>query len=177
MKHLIKISIAAATALVLGTSAFAGTATGTLAVSALIPASCTVGTSTLAFGLYDPLGANLSADLMVNGTVNVTCSSGAPVTVALGAGAHYDSTNHIRRMSDGSSHTINYEMYSDVVDGTPWGDGTSATNNNVTKAITGTGASQNVTVFGEIPAGQTVPAASTTGISLYTDTVVITVNF
>jgi len=75
----------------------------------------------------------------------------------------------LRQMSDGAStpHFLKYDLYTNSGRSVIWG-GTVATGN----LITGTGQSQNVTVYGRIQGSQTdAPAGA------YNDTVVATVNF
>jgi len=70
-------------------------------------------------------------------------------------------------MTDGSN-TLEYNLYTDAGRTTVWGDGTASS---VTAAGTGSGAQQSLTVYGRIPASQSVPAGS------YSDTVTATINF
>jgi spore coat protein U-like protein len=69
-------------------------------------------------------------------------------------------------MSDGGTSFLTYGLYSDAGRATVWG-------NSATTDVehTGTGTLTAITVYGRIPSGQNVPAAS------YSDTVVATVTF
>ncbi len=67
--------------------ATAATQTANLAVSATVSATCSISTTALAFGAYDPVSANSTTPLDGTGTVVVTCTSGAPAAVTLGQGA------------------------------------------------------------------------------------------
>jgi len=153
-----------------GETANATTATATLSVTATVSANCTIATAPLAFGGYDPIGANAAAPLDGTGTVTVTCTSGSAATITLGQGANAagGSTDAIplRRMTDGSSHFLSYFLYQDSGRSTVWGN-TGGTGG----SATGTGAADSHTVYGRISAGQNVPAGS------YSDTVVATVTF
>jgi spore coat protein U-like protein len=148
----------------------AGTATSNLSVTTSVAASCTISTSAVAFGSYDPVVANSSSALDGTGTVTVTCTSGSTGTVTLGQGGNADTgssdTAPLRRMLAGSSDYLSYSLYSDSGRTTVWGNTTETG-----VARTGTGSSDAVTVYGSVTAGQNVPAGS------YSDTVVATVTF
>jgi spore coat protein U-like protein len=165
------LGVAAAVALVLGTSgAGAATETSNLSVTATVTANCSISTAPVAFGAYDPVVVNASADRDATGTVTVACTSGASAAVTLGQGANADtgSTDDVplRRMTDDGTNFIEYGLFTDVGRATVWGNDT-----DTDVAHTGTGAAVGLTVYGRIPAGQNVPAGS------YTDTVVATVTF
>lgn len=148
---------------------FAGTATGTLSVTANVGDTCTVssGSSLLAFGTFSPGGAALNA----NGNVTVTCSSGDTYTVALDQGSGTGATIPVRVLTNPSpAGTLQYTIYTTAGRTIVWGDGTGSSQ---TVAGTGTGVAQNITAYGTIFAGQT--ATATPGN--YTDTVNITVTF
>jgi spore coat protein U-like protein len=151
-------------------SAFAGTATSNMSVSASVSNNCTISAGSLAFGSYDPIVANHSSALNGSATLSVTCTSGASATITLGQGSNAASGSTdaapLRQLSDGNSHVLSYSLFQDSGHSTAWGNttGTGA-------SYTGQGTSTNVTVYGQISAGQNVPAAS------YADTVVATVTF
>lgn len=151
-------------------SASAGSDTAALTVSTTVSANCTIATSALAFGVYDPIVANSASDLDGTGTVSVTCTNGSAASVTLGQGANAagGSTDDVplRQMNDGGVNNIAYFLYSDVGRTAVWGN---TTNSDLDH--TGTGASTDLTVYGRITGGQNVPAAA------YTDTVVATVTF
>lgn len=148
----------------------AATATANLSVTATVSATCSISTTPLAFGSYDPVGANNAAPLDGTGTVLVTCTSGAGAAVTLGQGANagVGSTDAVpsRRMKDAAGVFLSYSLYQDVAHTTLWGNtaGTSV-------AQTGTGTASSVTVYGRVPAGQNVASGA------YADTVVATVTF
>jgi spore coat protein U-like protein len=103
-------------------------------------------------------------------TLTVTCTSGAAATITLGQGANAASGSTdaapLRQLSDGSSHVLSYSLFQDNGHSTAWGN-TSGTG----ASYTGVGTSTNVSVYGQVTAGQNVPAGS------YSDTVVATVTF
>jgi len=152
------------------TTTDAATNTANLSVTASVSANCTIATTAVAFGAYDPVGTNASTALNGAGSVSITCTSGARATVTLGQGSNADtgSTDTVpaRSLTDGSSHFLSYTLYSDSGRTTAWGN-TAPTG----LASTGTGAAVSLPVYGAVSSGQNVPAGS------YTDTVVATVTF
>jgi spore coat protein U-like protein len=143
--------------------ASAASATANLAVSATVTNNCTISTQPLAFGAYDPVGAHAAADLDGVGTVAVACTKGTAPTIGLGGGAN--SSGGLRRMHDGSSNYLTYEMYLDSNRTTVWGNAGAGLLSAPAKAA------RNFTVYGRVTGNQDVPAGS------YGDTVVATVNF
>ncbi|MGC4089838.1 MAG: spore coat U domain-containing protein [Polyangiaceae bacterium] len=142
-----------------------------LSVSASVGASCSISTSALAFGAYDPVVANSSTALDGTGGVIVTCTNGASTTVTLGQGsnANTGSTDAapLRRMRDGAtSNYLSYTIFQDSGHNTAWGNTTPTG-----LAYTGTGSSTTLSVYGRVAAAQNVPAGT------YTDVVVATITF
>lgn len=158
-------ALAAAAALPLAftpTSAQAATATTTFQVTATVVAGCTVSATNLGFGNYDE---NATAATNANSTVTVNCTDGVPFTVALDAGQNAGGASNFsaRAMSDGTTGDplLGYQLYTNSGHTTVWGDGT---NGSSTVGGTGTGpGSSNAiveTVYGQVPAGQTVLVGS-----------------
>jgi spore coat protein U-like protein len=142
----------------------AATKTADLAISASVANNCSISTAALAFGAYDPVVTNASADLDSTGTVTIACTKGATTSVELDLGANFTGTQ--RRLRDGTTY-LNYQIFQDNARSTVWGTGADRQD---------TGAAPNkaprsFTAYGRVGAGQDVPAGS------YTDTVVATVNF
>jgi spore coat protein U-like protein len=167
-----KLSLAtaafAAAALFGAVEAQAGTATSNLTVTATVPSVCVMTPGTLAFGSYDPVGANATAPLNATGTFTVACTKNTAYTVTLGLGSNSASAiGTTRAMKDpGTAAFLSYEIYTTTARTAVW---------NTTNTVTGTAATTapiTLTAYGQVPSGQSVPAA--TG---YTDTVVSTVNF
>jgi spore coat protein U-like protein len=147
-------------------SVSAATATANLTVGASVANNCTISTAALAFGSYDPVVAHASTDLDGTGTVIVACTKGATATVGLGLGGN--ASGSTRRMTDGSSNYLAYELYSDAGRTTVWGNsGGGLYNPGAAPSKT----ARNFTVYGRVTSNQDVPAGS------YNDTVVATVNF
>jgi spore coat protein U-like protein len=168
------LSLITASVMALGSTGFsgsvaAGTATGDIAVSAVVSANCSISAGAVTFGAYDPVVANKSSALDGTGTVTVDCTSGASTTVTLGQGLNADTGSTdaapVRRLRNGTNH-LSYSLYSDSGRTTVWGNTTPTG-----LPYTGTGSGVALTIYGTIPANQQVPAAT------YNDTVVATVTF
>jgi spore coat protein U-like protein len=136
--------------------------TADLTVNASVANNCTISTAQLAFGSYDPVTANASADATGDGHVYIACTKGASATIDLGNGGAADANS--RRLTSGAN-TLNYQLY---YLGSVWGAGVG------TGGVTYNSASktqQDLVVNGKVPGGQDVPAGT------YTNTIVATVNF
>jgi len=81
--------------------------------------NCTISTVALAFGSYDPVVANASTNLDGTGTVVVACTKGSTATIGLGLGSNV--TGSTRRMRDGGTNYLTYELYQDSGRATVWG--------------------------------------------------------
>jgi spore coat protein U-like protein len=143
----------------------ADSATTTMNVTASVTANCTISSpSALAFGAYDPVGANSTAALDASpNALAVQCTRGAVAQITLDAGAHAQGTT--RRMTSGANF-LSYEIYTTAARTTIW---------NTTNSVSYTATSKektNLPVYGRIPAGQDIPAGAS-----YTDTIVATINF
>lgn len=162
-------TMAAGSALLLSAPASAATDTSNMTVSATVSANCDISAGPLAFGTYDPVITNASANLDGTATLTVTCTSGAAANISLGQGSNaaVGSTDAApsRRMLSGASY-LSYALYQDSARTTVWGNDTTTD-----AAYTGTGAATSVTVYGRVPSGQNVPSGS------YSDTVVATITF
>ena len=143
--------------------------TGNLAVSVSVKHSCSMNTTSMAFGTYDGVVANASNALEATATVISTCTSGAEALITMNAGASAGSGSAdapVRRMTAGPGKYLYYQVYSDVVRDTVWG-------NTVPTgvALTGTGAPQSLTVYGSIPSAQLVPEGD------YSDQIFVTISY
>jgi spore coat protein U-like protein len=156
-----------AVALLCGTAsgpAAAGSAGAQFNVTTTVLSACSVSATDLTFGNY---AASSASPTDASNTLSVTCTSALPYTVALDGGTTAGSVA-ARKMSDGASHTLNYFLYTGSNHTTLWGDGNTGTS---TVGGTGSGSTQNLTVYGRIPNGQFVTAGS------YTDRVTVTVSY
>jgi spore coat protein U-like protein len=138
-------------------------------VSVSVGHSCAIDSNPMAFGAYNGLVANASADLETTATVVTTCTSGAAALITMNAGASAGSGSAaapVRRMTAGAGKYLVYQVYSDDARGTVWGN-TASTG----VALTGTGVSQTLTAYGSVPSAQ--PAAQ----GAYSDQVTVTVTY
>ncbi|HEY6508719.1 MAG TPA: spore coat U domain-containing protein [Vicinamibacterales bacterium] len=137
-----------------------------LTVSASVTKNCTIATSPVNFGAYDPVAANATAPLDGIGTITVTCTKGAASKVGLSPGGNAQGTT--RRMTQGAAEYLAYELYKDTSRSTVWGDGIdtaldvpAAPNRNP----------RTFTAYGRVTGAQDAAVGN------YTDTVLATVNF
>ena len=155
--------------------ASAGQQTSNLPVSANVTANCTISTSAVAFGAYDPVVANASTALPGSGSVTVACTKGSAPNITLGLGSNASGSQ--RRMKAGAEY-LNYELYqpADTTPGTAcagtetqvWGTTGSAI---FTPTAPGSKTARTYNVCGTVAGGQDV------SVGTYNDTVVATVNF
>jgi len=136
-----------------------------LTVNATVSKNCTITTAAVNFGAYDPVAANATAPLDGIGSITVTCTKGAGVTLALNPGSNPQGTT--RRMSQGTAYLL-YELYTDSSHSTIWGD---LGNNPQTIPPAPNKNPRTFTVFGRVAQAQDATVGS------YTDTVVATVVF
>jgi spore coat protein U-like protein len=136
----------------------ATTVTTTFPVSATVPASCIINSSSgIVFGNYS------SSQIAASGTISVTCSNTIGWTLELNQGSSSGGTISSRLLSYGVN-SLAYNLYRDPSYTTVFGDYTSGSAGWFTN---GTGSLQTVTVYGKIN-GQQYP---TPGI--YSDTVTV----
>ncbi len=122
---------------------------------------CGIGANSLNFGNYT--GAVLNATT----TIQVACTSGTSYTVGLNAGTAAGATVTKRSMTlNGGTTLLGYALYSNAGHSANWGNSSGSW-----VAGTGDNAIQNLTVYGQIPAGQSVPTGN------YTDTIVATLTY
>ncbi|KJC57351.1 hypothetical protein UP10_30360 [Bradyrhizobium sp. LTSPM299] len=136
---------------------------------ATILANCNLSATPLNFGSASLLTSNVDAVA----TLTVQCTNTTPYSIGLDSGANASGSQ--RRMLNGASNHISYNLYTDAARSAAWSTTTSAsscTNGAGTCVLgTGTGSNQNVTVYGRVPP-QVVPAVGT-----YSDTVIATITF
>lgn len=139
--------------------------TANLAISANVAANCTISTTPVAFGAYDPLVVNVAAPKDATGGVIVTCTKGSVPAIDLDAGSH--ASGAIRRMLGATGDFLTYELYQPGAFTTVWGVGPAA----YTGAAAPNRNPRTFTVNGRIPGNQDVATGS------YSDMVLATVNF
>ncbi|MGX5850722.1 Csu type fimbrial protein [Mesorhizobium sp. PL10] len=144
--------------------AVATVATGNLTVRITITSECKVQSgSDLNFGSHGVIDANLDVD----STIGVQCTTGQTYDVGLDVGTGAGATLASRKMTGPAAAVVNYSLYKDPGRTVVWGTTIPAE----TVAGTGNGSVQNIPVYGRVPP-QATPAAG-----LYTDTVAITVTY
>ena len=144
--------------------AFAGTATGSMAVSALVLESCTVVATPMLFGALTEVG---SANVDSTATLTLTCTPNADFYIGMNDGTNASSGQR-RLKHSANAEFLNYNLYIDAGRSQPWGN-TAGTNTKPGTAPLGTSIH---TVYGQIPAGVAGVSAGA-----YADTVTVTVTF
>jgi spore coat protein U-like protein len=169
-------------ALFFSLTAIAGVGTATFTAQTTVNTNCTISTSAVAFGSYDPIGLNQSADLNSIGTITIACVKGTAPTIGLNLGGNASGSTRRMQNTTTPGNFLPYELYQPSGSApnapctfpgtTVWGDG-GATNPNPS-FNTGSAPNKNARTYnvcGTIAAGQN-PL-----IGNYQDTVVATVNF
>lgn len=138
---------------------------GSLPITAVVTASCALGSiNSVAFGNYSPADVSPKD---AQGSIRVTCPQNVNYNVGLnaGTGAGAVATNP-RVMTGTPSGTLNYGLYQDAQRAIVWG------NTVGTNTVAGVGGNNNpITVYGRIPPGQNVPLAT------FADTIMVIVTF
>jgi spore coat protein U domain-containing protein, fimbrial subunit CupE1/2/3/6 len=163
MKRLLALAALAAAAVLLPITAWAQTATANLDVTANVQGVCTIAPATLNFANYEPSDAVADS---ATGTITVTCTQGSVFWIGLANGL--DFAGGFRQMANGADR-LRYELFRDAGFGVPWDNADPLVGPYTITAASA--APIDSTVYGRIPAAQNVP----TGV--YSDTVVMTVNF
>jgi spore coat protein U-like protein len=140
-------------------------ASASLTVNATVTKNCTISTTPVAFGNYDPVVANATTPLDGQGGVTVTCTKGAIASVGLNVGSYPAGG---RRMFAGANAFLPYELYKDTTRTQLWGND-SGTDFDIPAAPDRN--PRTYQVFGRVLAAQDAAVGN------YADTVVATVNF
>lgn len=181
MKRSLFVSLIVVLVLIVAPAAFAATTSGNVAATATVVSNCTVATSSIAFGNYDPAVANATADKTATGAVNVRCTRGAATTIQLGQGLQPagGSTTAVPLRQLRATvllDNLRYFLYQDAGFTTVWGD----TVPTAVSYTATTAATTAVNIYGVIPS----PANDGSGTNVvarpatdYVDTVLATINF
>jgi len=167
--------LAAAVAIVAGGAAVnagAGTLTTSFNVTATVINDCTISSTNIAFGNYDPTGATA---VTAQGAVTAKCTKGDAVSVALDQGKNPTGASTAavpaRQMVNGTN-LLPYHIYIAASPSTTeWGTGTVGTNEPAAQTSASVSTALTFTTYGSLPAGADVPAGA------YSDTVTATVTF
>ncbi|MFA7279352.1 MAG: spore coat protein U domain-containing protein [Sterolibacterium sp.] len=162
--------------------ALSATTSTTIAVSAAVSKACTISTTAaLAFGTYDPIGANLTANLLATGAVTVVCSKGSTgLSIGMDNGTHSAGSQRQMVLTGGTATDILlYDIYLPpstapatacaTTGGTAWNTTSPGGVLTLTDAPTKVGRLYNV--CGSIPMAQDAPTGN------YTDLVTATLTF
>lgn len=144
----------------------AQSSSASLSVTANVQKNCTITTTPISFGGYDPVAANATAPLDGVGTVTVTCTKGAVAHVGLNEGGN--NQGNTRRMRQSGTAYLTYEIYKDSARTDRWGDDIGS---NLDLGAAPNRNPRNFTAYGRVPAGQDATVGN------YVDTVVATVQF
>ncbi|MDH2633909.1 Csu type fimbrial protein [Acinetobacter nosocomialis] len=146
----------------------------TITANYVVPSFCQLdSTSNVDFGNINDIGTT-SRDYTAQGAINATCNNGTPYSIYLGDGNNRISGG-FRRMTNGSSQYIPYQLYKDTAYSTVWDTtgGITAVGGSGGVSKTGSGTSQISNVYGKIPQGTSI--SSTPGN--YSDSIVVTVTY
>jgi len=133
--------------------------------SAFAQASCTISTTSVAFGNYNVFTSTATDS---TGTVTFRCNAtAANIWISLSDGS---STTFSPRTLRKGSEILQYNLYRNAARTTIWGDGTGGTSV-YTNSNPPNNSNVSVTIYARIPAQQDVSAGS------YTDTVSAVINF
>ena len=129
----------------LSATSYAATATDSMTVSSSVLTACTISTSDLTFGTYDP---TTQANVDGTATITSTCTLGGGAVITLSQGDNplglSTEAAPLRQMADGSNR-MKYHLYGDTDRLGVFGY-TAATG----KSATGTGSAVTTTVYGRI---------------------------
>ena len=136
--------------------------TTSFSVLTTVVSTCSISATNVNFGTVGLVNSNIDA----TAAVSAQCSLSLPYTLSFNGGNAGASDPTKRKMAKGGEN-ITYGLYTDSARSQPWGSiiGTN------TVAGTGTGVSQNYTVYGRAPPQNTGSPGS------YSDTIVVTVTY
>lgn len=132
---------------------------------------CTINTSPIRFGIYDPF---LSIPSDTKGTITINCTSEVvKATLTLSQSSTSGSFNPRQMKGSGGTDLLNYNIYTDIARTIIFGNGAGGTGDIGIKRPTGPPApwSQMIDIYGRIPPGQNVSVGS------YSDTLTVTIDW
>jgi spore coat protein U-like protein len=170
MKITFRLAVAlVAAACAIPALAAGNTATGNLAVSATVKASCSVATgNALSFGTYDPSAPVVTITSAI--AFKCTKSTSWEVTLSKGGSPGLGASGTRAMVNAGNTEYLGYDLFIDGGATKVWGD-TAGGGNTVSGSGIPAGPGGTIPVTGVIPVGQYVTPQA------YSDTVVITVNY
>jgi spore coat protein U-like protein len=138
-------------------------------VTTLVGEACLVSiATTMGFADYAPLTTHSGTGLTKDSIISAHCTLNTTATISLSVGSNpvvaENTATPARRMSNGATGLLAYNLYRDPARTVIWGAGSGNG-----ASYTGTGSSTNVLIFGKIGAGLVVPNGN------YTDTVTVSI--
>jgi spore coat protein U-like protein len=149
----------------LSTSAQAGTATANFQVTATVSSTCVVSATNVAFGTVNPAATGTAS---ATGTISSTCTKSTPYTLNINAGSGTFASRTMTGATSGNTDKLAYNLYTANTYATVFGDGTGSTGN---VSLTGTGAAQTTTVYGQLSLNQYITPDS------YADNLTVTLSY
>jgi len=163
-KFLSTAALITAGVLASSTASFAQSSTDSFGVSLTVEDECSItAAGPLGFGTT---GGIIDENVDALTTINVVCSAGSEFEVGLSAGANADEADTTTRAMISGTNAVDYDLYTDAGRTDVWGN----TQGDDTVAVeAATGATETLTVYGRVPAGQNVAAGA------YDDTITATI--
>lgn len=141
----------------------------TLRVTAEVVRDCRFTVNALAFGAYDPIGANTTQPLDTTSSIELTCTQGVSTVIQMDGGA--TSPNKAsREMAGPAGARLAYEIHTNAQRTVPWGNARTVPSGMATGPAP-SNAPRTFVIYGRIPAGQGVPAGT------YADEIVLSIQF
>jgi spore coat protein U-like protein len=162
----IAISLAALVLWIQPQPASSQSASTTLVVTANVIRNCTIATTPINFGAYDPVAANATTPLDGVGSIIIACTRGTGAHVGLSNGGN--NIGSTRRMQMNAVNFLTYEIYKNAGRSDVWGNDF-GTNLDVPNAPSLE--PRTYTAYGRVPAAQDA------SVGAYTDVVVASVDF
>ena len=131
-----------------------------------VEAVCTISSTSVAFGTYDPFNA---APLNTAGQIVYMCGNrdhNVSISLSRGSAPSFQP----RLMQNGNS-SLQYNLYLDPAQTIIWGDGSGGTQTYFIKNPQGNNQELSVPIYGSIPPGQNVTVGN------YSDTLTLTIDF
>ncbi len=170
MKKILAVAVALGLFALAAGPALAGTDTTTFQVTANVVPSCKFTAATaMNFGSLDVPKAQAGTPIAAQNTISVLCTAGGSYSIDLNYGANPDPSNN-RRMTDGASHYLGYDIFVDQAATQRW---TAGAGNN--QAFSGDGLVDSFTAYGQLP--WNVSLLPNSPVGSYIDTVTATVNY